>query len=68
MAEQQKKWGEIQPTGEDGNIFMILGKCRKQMKRMGASPLEIDAFAKQVTDSGSYDEALHVVSEWFEVN
>lgn len=67
MAEQAKKWGTIKLVGEDGNIFSILGRCRKQMKQMGASPLEIDAFAKQVTDSASYDEALHVVQEWFEV-
>lgn len=67
MAEQEKKWGIMKLVGEDGNIFSILGKCRKQMKQMGASPLEVDAFSKQVTDSASYDEALHVVSEWFEV-
>lgn len=67
MADQQKKWGEIQLSGEDGNAFMILGKCRKQMKRMGASPMEIDAFNKQAT-SGDYDHLLTVVGEWFEVN
>lgn len=67
MADQPKKWGTIKLLGEDGNIFMIMGKCRKQMKQMGASPLEIQAFQNQVSSSENYDQALQVVMEWFEV-
>lgn len=67
MAEQQKKWGTIKLLGEDGNIFGIVGKCRKQMKQMGASPHEVEAFQKQVMESENYDKALQVVMEWFEV-
>lgn len=68
MAEQAKKWGEVKLLGEDGNIFSIMGRCRKQMKEMGANPLEIQAFQNQVMNAGSYDEALSIVQEWFEVS
>lgn len=67
VAEQAKKWGEIQLVGEDGNIFAIIGKCRRQMKQMGATPQEVEAFQLQVSKAGSYDEALNIVSDWFEV-
>lgn len=68
MSEQQErqKYGEITLAGEDGNGFMIIAKCRKIMKRAGASGPEIDAFVKQAT-SGDYDNLLHTVQEWFEV-
>jgi len=66
MSNEIIKWGEIQLSGEDGNAFMILAKCRTQMKKMGASPQQVQAFNDQAT-SGDYDHLLQVVQEWFEV-
>lgn len=69
MSEEQserQKYGEMTLAGEDGNAFAIIAKCRKQLKRAGASGPEIDAFVKQAM-SGDYDQLLHTVQEWFEV-
>lgn len=59
---------EVQLTGEDGNIFFILGAVRKAMRRSGTVlPGEIEAFTSELTNSESYDAALQVVMRWVSV-
>lgn len=52
--------------GEDGNIFNLMGKASKTLKRNGSNQQ-----AKEMTDKimncGSYDEALKIISEYVEI-
>lgn len=56
----------VQLVGEDGNIFSILGRCRREMRRVG----QLDQFnemSDKVQSCKSYDEALQVIMEYVEV-
>jgi len=65
----------IKSIGEDGNIFSIMGRVNRDLKRYltneGISPLKIKEiianFNDAVMDSGSYNNALCVVMEWVDV-
>ena len=51
-------------SGEDGNIFFIIGRTRRLMNRAGLPREEMDAFSKEVMDAESYDKALQTVMKW----
>ena len=53
----------VQLSGEDGNIFSIVGRCRRALKRAKQSDLA-DEMSQRVRAAGSYDEALQVVMEY----
>lgn len=48
---------KVQLSGEDGNVFSIMGRTTKAMRRAGCDKADIDAYIKEVT-SGDYDHAL----------
>lgn len=54
----------VQLSGEDGNIFHILGRIRSAMRQQGVDSDEIDRFSEQIAAAKSYDEALRVCIEW----
>jgi hypothetical protein len=54
-------------TGQDGNIFMILGAVRTAMRRADLEPAEIEAFTGALMDASSYSEALQTVMKWVHV-
>ena len=53
----------VQLSGEDGNVFSIIGRCSKALKRAGQ-----EEKAKEFTDkafgAGSYDEVLRLAMEY----
>lgn len=51
---------EVQLTGEDSNVFNIIGKVRKALWRAGETQAA-DAFADEAMSAGSYDEVLQLV-------
>jgi hypothetical protein len=53
-------------TGEDGNAFAILGRCRKAAREAGLRESEITAFVTEAT-SGDYDHLLQTAMRWFDV-
>lgn len=55
-------------TGEDGNVFAIIGRVSQALRRAGCAPSEIETFQKQIQSSQSYDEALRVVMHWVSVS
>jgi len=61
----QKERPKMRLEGMDGNIFAVLGSASRLLKRAGQ-----DAEAKEMSDrvyaSGSYDEALSIISEYVE--
>lgn len=59
---------EVQLTGEDGNIFYIMGRVTRALRRAHVPEAEIKEFTEQVTSSESYDAALQVVMRWVDVS
>ena len=53
----------IKLVGEDGNIFSIMGRTSKALKRAGLRA-EAAAYTERVTRCGSYDEALMITLEY----
>lgn len=57
---------KVQLTGQDGNVFNLIGICSRALKREGQSEK-----AKEMTDRifkcKSYDEALQIMMEYCDV-
>ena len=53
-------------TGQDGNAFAILGRCRAAARDAGLSDDEIVAFMDEAM-AGDYDPILHTTMRWFEI-
>ena len=58
---------KVHLVGEDGNVFFLLGLCTRELKRAGfcdeARKLQDEVFA-----SGSYCEALSIMSKYLDIN
>lgn len=66
--EEQKKTGskpKMQLTGHDGNIFAIMGRASRLLKENG-QPEAVNEMFRRVEESGSYQQALEIVSEYVE--
>lgn len=69
MTEMTPKHPEIEVklSGMDGNVFVLLGACRRAMQRAGVPGAEVQEFTDEVAASHSYDEALQTMMRWVEV-
>ena len=56
---------KVRIIGADGNVFNLLGICRRALGRAGKIELW-DEFYKEAT-SGDYNHALATVADWFVV-
>ena len=56
----------VQLTGEDGNVFSIIGRVTKAMKRSDWSEFA-DEFKTKALEAKSYDEVLQLCMEYVEV-
>lgn len=54
---------EVALNGEDGNIFFIIGRVTRALRRAGHAD-QISYFTNHITSSESYDEALERVGQW----
>lgn len=63
LVEQKKP--SMRLEGQDGNIFNILGRASRLLKEAGQKG-QADEMFRRVTSSGSYEEALHIISEYVE--
>ncbi|AXH47452.1 hypothetical protein SEA_HANGMAN_89 [Mycobacterium phage Hangman] len=68
MAGTAPKYPDVhvQLTGQDGNVFFIIGKVSKALREAGHVD-QVTPFVNEVTDTDSYDAALAVVMQWVEV-
>lgn len=53
-------------TGQDGNAFAVLGRCREAARDAGLSDEEIAAFMDEAM-AGDYDDLLQTAMRWFEI-
>ncbi len=56
----------VKLIGEDGNVFLIIGRVTKALKRVGQKE-RAQEFATRAMSSGSYDEVLGLLDEYVEV-
>lgn len=55
----------VQATGEDGNMFSILGRCTRALKSIDERD-KARELSKRVMSSHSYDDALMVMADYVE--
>ena len=61
----KKEKPKMDLIGEDGNIFAVMGRASRLLKEAGQKA-EAEEMISRVTSSGSYDEALGIISEYVE--
>lgn len=64
--EQERIKPKCPLIGADGNIFNLMGIASRTLKRNGMQA-EAKEMCEKVTKSGSYEEALSVISDYVEV-
>ena len=64
-AERSKP--EVNLSDEDGNVFSIIGRVRKALRRAGQDAL-VEEFTNKARAAQSYDAVLQLVFEYCEVN
>ena len=57
----------VQLTGEDGNVFFIMGRIGTALRRANVPQEEIDKFYEEAKSS-DYDNALQTVMKWVETS
>ena len=63
LREQEPARPKMELAGHDGNIFGILGRASHLLRGAGQQD-QADEMFRRVTSSGSYEEALHIISEY----
>lgn len=53
-------------TGTDGNVFMIIGRVSKTLKRANRAE-QATEFTNKAMSAGSYDEVLRLCFDYVEV-
>ncbi len=56
---------EVQLSGEDGNVFSIIARCGKALRK--ACPAAEIEFKDKAFSAGSYDEVLRLAMEYCDV-
>lgn len=56
----------VQLTGEDGNVFSIIGRVSKALKRAGQAD-KAKEFTEKAFASGSYGEVLQLCMDYVEI-
>jgi hypothetical protein len=57
----------VELSDQDGNVFNIIGLCRRAGKKAGWDSDQLSAFVKEAT-SGDYDKALQTAMKYFDVS
>ena len=63
--EQEKKRPKMELLGRDGNVFVILGAAAGLLIKEGMDQ-QANEMYERVMQSGSYYQALHIISEYVE--
>lgn len=63
---QEKQKPKCALIGQDGNIFNLMGIASRTLKRNGMNE-QAKEMCDKITNSGSYDEALSIISDYVEI-
>ena len=58
---------KVKLTGQDGNVFNLMGICSKALKKAGY-PKKATEMTDKVFSAGSYDEALQIMMKYVDVS
>jgi len=64
MSTKQKP--KVKLTGQDGNVFNLIGVCRKVLQKNGMAK-EATELVNRCFSAGSYEEALAIMGEYLDV-
>lgn len=59
---------QVELSGQDGNVFVIIGRVGRALKKAGIPREEIDEFYATVNKAKSYEEALNIVMATVDVS
>ncbi len=62
QKERSTKDIRVRLTGEDGNVFSIVGRVKSALRQAGFND-EADEFVRTAFGAGSYDEVLMLCME-----
>jgi hypothetical protein len=62
----ETKKPEVKLVGEDGNAFVILGRCCRAGRKAGWNDEQVDTFLAEAK-KGDYDHLLQTVTKYFDV-
>lgn len=57
----------VRLSNTDGNVYALAVRCSKAALAAGWTPAQISRFRREVSSSGSYDQALQLMMRLFEV-
>jgi len=57
---------KVKLVGENGNVFNVIGRCTKALKRAGYKERAAE-FSERAFNGDSYDEVLQLAMEYCEV-
>ncbi len=66
MAKTKTKI-EVQLSGEDGNVFAIIGAVRNVLRKAGHKELAVE-FRDKAFKAASYEDVLNLCREYVEIN
>ncbi len=65
MNDNKKPKPKMELVGQDGNIFSVLGRANNLLKENGQK-MDAQEMCMRVMSSGSYNDALNIISEYVE--
>lgn len=65
MSEPKYPDVTVQLDGEDGNAFMIIGRCLKAAKKAGVPEDDLRRFREEAA-AGDYGHLLQTCMKWFD--
>ena len=66
MEELKYKKPKVKLSGEDGNVFNLIGICKRALVNIGEREIA-NKMVIECVSSGSYEEALGVMSKYVDV-
>ncbi len=67
MSKDKQTGVKVQLSGQDGNIFAIMGRVKRAMTKGGFGD-DFKKLAEEVRTSGSYSTALGCIADYVEVS
>lgn len=65
--KKEVKKPKVRLTGQDGNVFSLIGLCSRALKQAGQAD-KAKEMSEKCFKAGSYDEALQIMMEYCDVN
>lgn len=58
----------VQLSGEEGNVFSIIGRVRSALMQGGATEQDLQGFWVAISAATSYNDTLRTIMQWVETS